>query len=180
MAQKAGFITGANAKIKVGSVTMAYATDVSYNVQVQTIPVESIGKYEVHSHEPVAYTVAGSLSVIRYTDRAKTSSIRDASSTGNAPKNIQSTSAGTWQDHINPRDLLASETFDVDVFEKSVDGDKQVIRLTDCRLVSRGSSLNKRGVISDQYSFVAILATDTDIATADQTANSGDEDLSYG
>jgi hypothetical protein len=37
-------------------------------------------------------------------------------------------------------------------------------------------SLNKRGVMVDQYAFVGILATDEDIAT--KVSNSGTEDLS--
>jgi hypothetical protein len=49
------FITGATAKIKIGALTMAYAQDVSYNTTVTTIPIETMGRYEVVSNEPVAY-----------------------------------------------------------------------------------------------------------------------------
>lgn len=162
MAQmKAGFITGANAKIKAGQDTLAYCTDVSYNINVQTIPVESMGKYEAHSNEPVGYSVDGSLSIIRYTDRAKTSLVDDAASDGNRPENIQTESGLDWNAHLNPARMLASDTFDLDIFEKSESGEQSVIRIEDCRLTRRGSTLNKRGVLTDQYAFVGILAGDS-------------------
>jgi hypothetical protein len=63
----AGFVTGARAKIKIGGQTMGYAADVAYNITVATIPIETMGKYEVHSNEPVSYTVDGSFSIVRYT-----------------------------------------------------------------------------------------------------------------
>jgi hypothetical protein len=52
--KKPSFITGATAKIKIGNLTMAYAQDVSYSTTVTTIPIETMGRYEVVSNEPVA------------------------------------------------------------------------------------------------------------------------------
>ena len=171
MAQmKAGFITGANAKIKIGSTTLAYCTDVSYNIIVDTIPIESMGKYEVHSNEPVGYRVDGTLSVIRYTARASSvnSKITDAAENGNAPQRITSTTNTNLQDHINPAKMLLAETFDLDIIEKATEasaaGQNQVFRVSDCRLTRRGSTLNKRGVLVDQYAYVGILASDQDLA----------------
>jgi hypothetical protein len=159
---KAGFITGANAKIKAGKDILAYCTDVSYNITVQTIPIESMGKYEVHSNEPVGYAVDGSLSIIRYTKRAKTSKIDDVSDTGNKPQKIETEGSGNWNQMINPKELLLSETFDIEIFEKTNEegGGNSVIKLEDCRLTRRGGSLNKRGVLVDQYAFVGILGGD--------------------
>jgi hypothetical protein len=46
MAAKApSFVTGANAKIKAGGKTFAYASDVSYQVIVDTVPIETMGRY---------------------------------------------------------------------------------------------------------------------------------------
>ena len=92
--KKAGFITGANAKIKMFGETIAFATDVSYDVTVDNVPVEAMGRYEVFSYEPVGYRIAGSLSIIRYTGRAKTSNIDDADATGNNPAVIGDASVG--------------------------------------------------------------------------------------
>jgi hypothetical protein len=184
MAQmKPGFITGANAKIKMFGKTIAYCADVAYNITVQTIPIESMGKYEVHSNEPVAYSVDGSFSIIRYTKRASSGTeggkIADvASGKGNDPSQIEAGSSGKASEHLNPAKLLTSQTFDLEIHEKGDGADLQVTKVIDCRLTRRGMSLNKRGVMVDNYAFVGILHQDSDAATADQTGNSGATDLS--
>ena len=176
MAQKQpGFITGANAKIKMFDKTVAYCSDVAYNITVQTIPVESMGTYEVHANEPVGYTVDGSFSVIRYTKHATESKIGGDSkpaADGNAPHRLAG--SGTMGEHLNPALLLASQTFDLEIMEKTDEStDVGVFKVQDCRLTRRGATLNKRGVLVDNYAYVGILATDTDIDTGDQTGNSG-------
>jgi len=183
MAQmKPGFITGANAKIKIFNKTIAYCSDVAYNVSVQTIPIESMGKYEVHSNEPVGYTVDGSFSVIRYT-RGATSSANGgvienaANGKGNSPLNVENGTNGNMQEHLDPASLLKSQTFDLEIHEKRVKGDVSVFTVKDCRVVRRGMSLNKRGVMVDNYAYVGILATDSDIENADQVGGSGTTDL---
>ncbi len=180
-----GFLTGANAKIKLGGRTLAYATDVTYNVTVATIPVESMGKYEVHSNEPVAYSVDGSFNVIRYTKHAAAEKVTNAAASGNAPQNWPAdTTDATSQvaDHLNPKKMLASTTVDIEIVEMEDTGagastDQSVYKIIDCRLTRRGASLNKRGILVDSYSFVGILATDSDIADADKVAESGNNDL---
>ena len=182
MAQKkAGFVTGANAKIKIFGKTIAYAGDVAYNVSVQHIPVEAMGRYEVLSNEPVSYTVGGSMSIIRYTARAYASSIDDVTQVGNAPEKV---GGGGMQEHFNPKQLLQSQTFDLQIIEKGLPDDAgdpsetTIYTVKDCRFQSRSMTLNKRGIMVDRYAFVGILATDEDIAVTDKTAESGDQDLS--
>jgi hypothetical protein len=67
-------------------------------------------------------------------------------------------------DHINPGAILTSTTFDMEVVEKSSGTEKNVnfFTIKDCRITRRGSSLNKRNVLVDQYSFVGRLAEDGD------------------
>jgi hypothetical protein len=171
---KAGFITGANAKIKAGKDVLAYCTDVGYNITVQTIPIESMGKYEVHSNEPVGYAIDGTLSVIRYTKRAKSSLVDDAAQDGNRPEKVETEGGTSWQAHINPKLLLLSETFDLEIIEKTDEngGGNSVMKVEDCRLTRRGATLNKRGVLVDQYAFVGILAGDGDDSTEGKVAHS--------
>jgi len=176
-----GFITGASAKIKLDGKTLAYATDVSYNVDTLTVPVECMGRYEVLSNEPIAYGCNGTFSVIRYTDQAKIASIDGAAASGNSATNIGGTTA-TVGNHMNPAVMLSSKTFDVEIFQKikTTGGAdvKSIFKINDCRVVRRGASVNKRGVLVDMYSFVGILAGDTDV-TADQVVGtSGETDLS--
>ncbi len=183
MAQKKpGFITGANAKIKMFNKTMAYCSDVSYNVTVQTIPIESMGQYEVHSNEPVGYTVDGSFSVIRYTNKATSAdsggSIENAADgKGNGPVSVEDGANGNMGEHLDPAKLLQSQTFDLQIHEKRADGDTAVFTVTDCRVVRRGMNLNKRGVMVDNYAYVGILATDADAGSV-TVGGSGNSDLS--
>jgi hypothetical protein len=176
------FITGANAKIKIGDLTMAYAQDVSYSIEVSTIPVETIGRYEVVANEPVAYFVSGTLSVIRYTKSAASaaSTIDGVQKTGNSINNWDDTAAGNIGGHFDPSRLLSSKTFDLEIFSKlpsdtaGANGTESIIKVRDCRLTRKSGSVTKRGLIVDQFAFSAILA-DNDDETASGT--SGDQDL---
>lgn len=67
------FITGANAKIVIDDITLAFAQDVSYQVSINTIPIRGMGKLEVSAYEPVSYNVTGSITVVRYTKDAGSS-----------------------------------------------------------------------------------------------------------
>lgn len=175
---KPSFITGANAKIKAGDITIAYAQDVSYNTTVTTVPIETMGRYEVVTNEPVAYFIDGTLSVIRYTDVA--AGLAGAAATGNGVGNwnFQNPSGRDAGEHFNPAAMLASETWDLEIFQKSDDGSgsvatTSVIKVKDCRFTRKGGGINKRGVLVEQFAFNAILADD-DSLTAER---SGDNDL---
>jgi len=177
MSQKRpGFVSGANAKIKLFGKTMAYCADVSYNINVQTIPIEAMGRYEVFSNEPVGYAVDGAFSIIRYTKRAKEAGISKTANNGNFPDAISSNESGSMGEHFDPARLLQSRTFDIEIHEKTSDGDNRVFRISDCRLTRRGMGLNKRGVMVDNYAFVGINAQDED-DTATPVGESGDIDL---
>ena len=175
---KPGFVTGANAKIKIGSKTMAFCQDVSYSVDVAVIPIESMGKYETHSYEPTAYTINGTFSVIRYTKNATSNPaggvIKDAADgKGNSPTEMD------FNNHLNPAAMLASSTFDIEIIEKR-DGtaganDQSVYKIQDCRVIRRSMSLNKRGVMTDAYQFMGILGGDSDVTNS--IGPSGTEDL---
>jgi len=183
---KPSFVTGANAKIKLNDITMAYAQDVSYNVTVTTIPIETMGRYEVVSNEPVAYFVDGTLSIIRYT--AAASAMAGAAKAGNGIGNwvFKSPTAAVASDMMNPGNMLGSQTFDLNVYQKveadsgqantagAITDTQVIVTLTDCRLTRKGGNINKRGVLVEQFSFNAILQSD-DTYTA---AGSGDIDLS--
>lgn len=179
--KKAGFITGANAKIMIDSSTIAYATNVNYDINVQTVPIEGIGRYEVWSNEPVSYTCSGSLSIIRYTKRASASGISKVDANGNTIDQVETGTAGSMSQHMDPSQLLLSETFDLKIFEKTSDDtvEYRVIEMKDCRLTRRSGNLDKRGVLMDQYTFVGILAGDAgaDDSAGISASESGDDDL---
>lgn len=174
--KKTGFMTGARAKVKLGNHVLAFCTDVSYNVTVQTIPVEAMGKFEVFSNEPIGYMVDGSFSIIRYTSKmAAYSGVTDQEAAGTNMSGNDSTTPNTLpkgtapSDHMNPSKILSSMTLDLIVLDKATAGatDVGIIKLTDCRITRKGAALNKRGVLVDNYSFVAILADDAEVSGTD-------------
>lgn len=188
--KQTSLITGSNAKVVFDGVTLAYATDVQYDVSVQTIPVEVMGKYEVLANEPVAYLVAGSFSVVRYTAAASgTNGVSGASAKGNGigawkgtanDKDLAADKSGRGNSvQLDPGQLLLSKTVDIALFRKAVNdptataGQEMFMTIKDCRLTRMGGSVNKRGVLMESYQFVAEMAyNDSFVASA-----SGEEDL---
>lgn len=184
-------ITGSNAKIKINGITLAYATDIQYSMSVQTIPVETMGRYEVLANEPIATIVAGSFAVVRYTSSAKGGGISGAAANGNGVGEwgdraggegalVQNVNGG-MSTHMNPGDLLTATTVDIELYRKSIndpsvkDGGTELFkRIKYCRLTQMAGSVNKRGILMEQFSFVAELIDD-DSFTA---RPSGEVDLS--
>lgn len=183
--KKPSFITGANAKIKVGGKTFAYAADVSYQVSVDTIPIETMGRYEAVSNEPVNYSVAGELSVVRYTGIAKTNNMPGTNTGGNGLGKVDYTTGSNGSHEINPGNLLLSQTWDLAVYQKEQTGatapggvaavvdSVEFITIKDCRFTRKSASLNKRGILVDRLAFVGILADDESF----DSSYSGDQDL---
>lgn len=184
--KKVSFVTGANAKIKVGGKTFAYAADVSYQVVVDTIPIETMGRYEAVTNEPVNYSVAGDLSVVRYTNIAKQNNMPGTNTKGNGLGSVDYTTGGKASNEINPGNLLFSQSWDLEVYQKTqaaaadagaaaaTTESTKFINIKDCRFTRKSAALNKRGILMDRLSFVGILADD-DSFTA---SYSGDDDLS--
>ena len=174
------FITGATAKIKAGGLTFAYAQDVSYRVSVDTIPIETMGRYEAVTNEPVNYSVAGELSVVRYTKIASNAGLPGTNAGGNGLGQANwVNNGGNGSDQFNPNVLIASKTWDLEVFQKTLVGTNQpasqsVIKVTDCRFTNKSAGLNKRGILVDRMTFVGILASDDSFAASP----SGDLDMS--
>lgn len=187
------FITGATAKIKAGDKTLAYAQDVTYTVTVSTIPIETMGRYEAVNHEPVAYFVEGSLSIVRYTKDAAgvvtgESKVASAAEGGNASEK--------WAPNMfNPGSMIGSKTLDIEIFSKNIGSAGSISQTTetsgqtsstvtgastisigklrDCRLTSKGGAIDKRGILVERYSFNAILMDDDGMVAS----GSGDTDL---
>lgn len=158
------FFTGAMAKISLtrpdnSTVVLAYASDVSYNVDVITIPIDTLGRFEPASIEPVAYGVSGSFSVVRYTEAAKAANAPDVADNGNTSAQIGLDS------HTNPGIFASTKTFDIAIYQKSdlvAGGEIGVFKVVDCHITRRGGNLTKRGHLVETYSFVGILAGDLD------------------
>lgn len=66
------FLTGANAKIIVNNVTLAFATDISYKIDIRHATPRVLGMYEAQEVQPLSYAVSGSFTIIRYAKGLKT------------------------------------------------------------------------------------------------------------
>jgi hypothetical protein len=182
------FVTGANAKVTVGGVTFAYASDVSYNVSVDTIPIETMGRYEAVVNEPVNYSVSGSLSIVRYTAVVKqiNPNLPGTAAGGNGLGNVNYKTGGNGADEIDPANILLSTSWDLQVFQKmqasavtgggnaTTSNGPSFITIKDCRFNRKSAQITKRGILVDRMDFVGILASDDSF----DAGHSGDQDLS--
>lgn len=168
------FLTGANAKVKIGSKTFAYIMDLSYSLDTETMPIESFGRYEIIANEPISFMVSGSFSVMRYTSAL-------AGEIGISGADwATSTSAHDmdFADQLNPSRIILSTMFDIEVSQKHADAagtgvtETSYLKLEGCRITNRRATLSKRGVLIDTYTFIGQLGGDSDVATADAPSRS--------
>lgn len=138
--QRSFFLTGANAKITVNGITMAYATDISFQVQVKHVAPQVLGMYEVFEIQPVAIVVTGSFGVIRYAKDATklAGNPGDAADVGNGigmwlkDKNIvtrtlglpfgDSAAEGRVGESFDPAQMHQAMQFDIEIHQKFANG----------------------------------------------------------
>jgi len=174
---KSGFLTGANARIKItgkytgteagADVLLAFATDLTYSIDVATMPITSMNRYAPVTNEPMAYSVSGGFTITRYTQNVTVDSDTD----GNGIKDL-----GNASNHLDPASIMASSTFDVTIYQGTGTGatdEVAVFQIKDCRMTGRSATLNRRSVLTDRYTFVGILAGDmegdTPVIAVDRT-----------
>jgi hypothetical protein len=174
---KPTFVVGARAKVKIDGKTLAFATSVNYTVDVAHVPVEALGSYEVISYEPVGYRVSGSLSIVRYTANANATAVNKTETEGNSVfKMGLATNASRAPAAFNPGNLILSETFDLEVYDRrdgnpANDGQK-FITISDTRFERRQGGINSKGLLEEQYTFNGILMHD-DAATVSKSGPVG-------
>jgi hypothetical protein len=101
-----------------------------------------------------------------------------AKDTGNQINNWNS---GKSDAAFDPQKLITSESFDLEIYQKTGTGSTDqilVAKLRDCRMTRKGGGINKRGILVESMSFNAILMDNGDSSTnGDIVGNSGDTDL---
>lgn len=183
------FITGANAKIKLNGVTLAFCTNLSYSISVNHAMPTVLGMYEPSSLEPLSYKVTGQLGVIRYANNVKSQleklgyntpnsvsengngigSITPAPGLGNKLlNNLNPLSAdGRSDEAFNPARLQNGTFFDIEVYQKMPDGENRgVARIRSCRLTRSDFSMQKKSPTMQMFTFDA-LYVDEDSFIAD-------------
>ena len=175
------FLTGANAKIKVNGVTLAFATNLSYSVRVEHATPTVLGMYEPSSIEPLSYAVTGQFTVIRYVaDVAdKIKGISGASELGNGigawgkkgnlsnpVKRIFDPTDGRAYESFDPSKLEVASRFSIEVFQKTGDETQSVSRIRDARITQSDFNIGQKSAATQTFNFTA-LYVDEDTFLAD-------------
>jgi len=171
--KKPFFLTGANAKIKVNGVTLAYAVDLSYSIKVEHATPTVLGMYEASSVEPLSYSVTGTFTIVRYVAemQQKTGGSVGTSKKGNG--------AGTWgrdagllkttgraYESFVPSKLSTSSSFSIEIFQKYKGGSMPVAKIRDARVTASDFQISNKSTAMQRFSFTAIYA-DEDSFIAD-------------
>jgi hypothetical protein len=169
------FFTGANAKIYVNGVTLAYATNISYSVVINHASPTVLGMYEASSIEPLSYSVSGQFTVIRYAADAKVANggkrPHGTVDLGNGIGNwktytgfnpLKSIADGRAKDNMNPSKLDQAVMFDIGIYQ----GSNPVARIRNVRIIAANFNVAIDQVATQTFSFSAIYA-DEDSFIAD-------------
>jgi hypothetical protein len=167
------FLTGANAKIKVNGVTLAYAVDLSYSIRVEHATPTVLGMYEASSVEPISYSVTGTFTVVRYVAEMH------EKTGGNAGTSKKGNGAGTWggdagllkttgraYESFVPSKLSTSSSFSIEIFQKYNGGSMPVAKIRDARITASDFQIDKKSTAMQRFSFTALYA-DEDSFIAD-------------
>jgi hypothetical protein len=178
------FLSGGNAKILMNNKVVAFATDVSYKVSIKHASPRVLGRFEVEVHQPVAYDVAGSLTIIRYARGVKEflrsngkQSPDSVSNKGNGLGSFSNsplgavgaalglgtltgTADGKTNEALVPARMFQSSSFDLEIRQKLPNGEAKVILLRGCRIEDSDFRLNRRGVATQTLTFKAQYADD--------------------
>jgi hypothetical protein len=190
------FLTGANAKLKVNGVTMAYATSLNYAVVVKHASPKILGMYESFTQEPLSYDVTGSFTIVKDVRKAKDAATdrkfdvpHNSDADGNGIGNWQvksgiggafgaaldvvgapfgaAASDGRAHESFNPKKLNRSMMFDIEVYLKIGNGDPcGVARIRGVRIEQATFELSKRGIATQTFTFKACYV-DEDSFNAD-------------
>lgn len=168
------FLTGANAKIKVNGVTIALATSVSYNIDVNHVSPRVLGRYEVEEHQPVTYDVSGSFSIIRYVGSNGQKLIEDTNNDGNSigywngrgSQAEQFLTNGGVNGSFDPSKMHRALGFEIEIYQKTTDGNHAVARFRGVRISSTSFNMQKKSAAAQSFEFKAQYADEDGFGAA--------------
>jgi hypothetical protein len=172
------FLTGANAKIKLNGVTLAFCANFGYSVRIESAAPRVLGQYEIDSIEPLSYNVAGSFTIIRYAKNLKEKVEKlgmvapdGVSNKGGGLGNWQPSNSkeGRANENADPSKLSTGGFFDIEVYQKIAGGlidsgntNKKpevenilIAKLRKARIIEFDLILAKRDVANQRFSFIA-------------------------
>lgn len=169
------FLTGANAKIKVNGRTIALATSVSYNIDVNHASPRVLGRYEVEEHQPLTYDVSGSFSIIRYVGGPGHDALKDTNNEGNGigywgttsrNKGEQLLTNGSVNGSFDPSKMHRPIGFEIEIYQKTTDGSYAVARFRGVRISSTSFNMQKKSAAAQSFEFKAQYADEDSFGAA--------------
>jgi hypothetical protein len=166
------FLNGSNLVIKIGTTTVAFAQGISMSDDIGHVPIGGIGSFGYSAIEPLQYSARGNLQILRYSN--KTLAGRNTETSASIPARVTPNKDNVSQDgnsmlhrvHFNPRKLILSRTFNIDIYERVGTGSvvntdlKLSYTLEDCRLTSYSMTFTPNQAISEQVGFICIKLLD--------------------
>jgi hypothetical protein len=170
----ASFLNGSLLVVKINNVTLAYCQSISFNQNMNLVPVGGLGAFSYHALEPVQFAAGGNMRVVRWT----TEEWNEIGSKA-VPENLSETSGGVVskdftsgnglvdRNHFNPVNLLLSATFDIDVYGRESSSSealtaKPLYKLKDCRLTNYSFSFQPGALLYEDMSFVCLQIEEND------------------
>lgn len=165
------FASGSNLALYIGNLRVAYGSNITFTDDVSHAAVGGIGSYSYDSLEPTQYLARGSFSIVRYSTEAvnainaKTAGTQGRTATRSNGFTNPNTDGNSMlhPSQFNPTALLLSKTFDIKIFERNNSDNSQMSRiftLQDCRLTGYSIGFTPGSLVSENLSFICILAKD--------------------
>jgi hypothetical protein len=145
---KGNVFSGARARFKIDGVKVGYATGCSGSEEITYEPVEVLDNIEVEEYVPIAYRVTFTASRVRIIGET----VKKA---GWFPKN-----AGNVEEHLK-NILTASDKMQCTLEATRSDGTVETfMTLEQVKLTSHNWSVNARGIVGEDMTFVAVRMRD--------------------
>ena len=144
MAERGRVYTGARSRFTLQGITLAFAVSVTAREEIQYEPVETLDNIKVQEHPPVAYRASMSASQVRIVGET-------VRSLGLFPK-LGATTQEFLLNILTLEDLVAQ-------LEDSKTG-LVVANVLGVKLATRDFTVNARGVVNEDLTFVAIEISD--------------------
>jgi hypothetical protein len=137
-------MTGARAILSINKKIVAFATNVSYRVDVPHSAVAVLGRYSYARHEPIGIDCSVTCGVVRFTKEG---------GNGNAPDG---------QSKIYPKlqDILNSDELTIEIVDRKTK--ENLITIHRARMTGRNGSLGARDTLTEGWTFVGVIAEDGD------------------
>jgi hypothetical protein len=150
-------LSGARAILKIDNKVLAFATNVGYRISIPHAPINVLGRYSAARHEPLGYDVTVNCGVLRFTEVGEK---------GNAPD-------GSSQIMPKLQDIINKDDIKIEILDRKTD---QTILVVDrCRCTDRGGNLSSRDLLTENWTFIGIIASNDESGPQDEASPAGAE-----